>query len=80
MQEIIPTYDVIKTQSSTPSVRLGLHPDVGEKMDEAVLRYQGIVNSLDLPPVQHSNRLVKRTVPRIVLTPPLDTMNEQHGF
>lgn len=51
MQEFPPMYTVIKPEGESRGARLGIYADEGESVHEAVLRYQGILFSHDLPPV-----------------------------
>lgn len=56
MQDLPEIYDVVKPQGSSNSVRLGICVDEGDDMDEAVLRYQGVLAEYDLPPVRKNTR------------------------
>lgn len=78
-QELPPTYDVIKTQNLTSAVRLGFYADGSEQMDEAVLRFQGIVYNLDLPPVKKMNRSVVRTSSPMNLTSSFPRIDDNTG-
>lgn len=57
-QDIPECYGVIKQHNKSNAVRLGLIDQTDNSMEEAVLRYQGVLYMYDLPPVVRQARLV----------------------
>lgn len=57
--QVLPeNYDVVKQHNRSNAVRLGMHAADGTGMEEAVLRYQGVLFMFNLPPVKRITRLV----------------------
>lgn len=44
-------YNVIKPEAESRGARLGIYAKEGETVNEAVVRYQGVLFAHDLPPV-----------------------------
>lgn len=74
MQGLPQSYDVVKPQGQSNSVRLGISLDNGDDVAEAVLRYQGVLGEYDLPPVKKNTKLVTMLPCRHALI-----SNEQSG-
>lgn len=72
-----PAYDVIKTQGQTSAVRLGFYANQNSEMDEAVLRYQGIIFDHTLPPVKKMQRSEAKHRDRALFTFPIESTTKR---